>query len=81
MSKRLIKFHDPHEVQDFANKVSRYPYDMDLKRGRYIVDAKSILSILSMGFDNKIELKVYEDESEELNGLWNDISPYLAPVR
>ena len=33
-------------LKNFVSLVNRYPYDMDLRSGRYVVDAKSILGIL-----------------------------------
>ena len=34
---RCIKTSD---ILEFVRKVEKYPYDMDMKRGRYIVDAE-----------------------------------------
>ena len=48
---------------------------MDMKHGRYIVDAKSLLGLMNLGFQKKIELKVYGDDCEE---LWNDIREFVA---
>ena len=36
-------------------------FDMDLKKGRVVVDAKSLLGIVHLGINNIIELQVYED--------------------
>lgn len=77
MSKKIIVFQNPNEILDFVNKVAKYPYDMDMKRGRFIVDAKSLLGIMNLGFKNEIELKVYEEESD-CSELWTEIAPYLA---
>ena len=35
-------------VKNFVSLVNRYPYDMDLRSGRYVVDAKSILGIFPL---------------------------------
>lgn len=75
MSKIKVVFQDPKEVLDFVNKVEKYPYDMDMKRGRFIVDAKSILGIMNLGLNEEIELKVYHDECGELKKA---ISQYVA---
>ena len=48
---------------------------MDMKRGRYIVDAKSLLGLMNLGFRSKIELNVYEDDCED---LWDDIREFVA---
>ena len=52
MNQMIIKFQNPEEVLDFVNKVAKYPYDMDMKRGRFVVDAKSILGIMNLGFNH-----------------------------
>lgn len=81
MCKKTLKLHSLDEMKDFANIVSRYPCDMDLKRGSLVVDAKSLLSLIYMGCDNKLELCVYENEyTNDLNALLNDIEPYIAAV-
>ena len=68
MSKRIVVFQNPSDILEFVRKVEKYPYDMDMKRGRYIVDAKSLLGLMNLGFQNEIELKVYEEECDD---LWN----------
>lgn len=75
MSKKMIMFDKPEDVLDFVNKVVKYPFNMDMKRGRFVVDAKSILGIMNLGFKTEIELQVYHDECEQ---LWSDIGKYLA---
>ena len=37
-----IKLSLAENVKSFVNVVSRYPYDMDLRAGRHVVDAKSV---------------------------------------
>lgn len=57
MNKRLVVFQGPNDVVEFVRKVTKYPYDMDMKHGRYIVGAKSLLGLMNLGFQKKIELK------------------------
>lgn len=71
----MIKFRNPEEVLEFVNKVAKYPYDMDMKRGRFVVDAKSILGIMNLGFNNPIELKIYDEDCSELK---DELSKYKA---
>lgn len=66
MMEMFIKFKNPDEVLDFVNKVGKYPYDMDMKRGRFVVDGKSILGIINLGFNNIIQLKVYGENCHDL---------------
>ena len=54
------------EVKTFVNIVNRYDYDMDLRAGRHVVDAKSILGIFSLDLSRPIALEVYADSCDEL---------------
>lgn len=75
MSKLNVTFKNPSEVLDFIKKVEKYPYDMDLSRGSIVVDAKSLLGIMNLGFNQKVDLIVY---SEECDALCRDIEQYIA---
>lgn len=44
-----VKFKEPKEITNFCAQVKKYiNSDVDAKCGRYIVDAKSILGMLSL---------------------------------
>ncbi|MBP3636016.1 MAG: HPr family phosphocarrier protein [Clostridia bacterium] len=70
-----IKLSLAENVKTFVNTVNRYPYDMDLRAGRHVVDAKSILGIFSLDLSKPITLEVYCDECDD---LMNDIQSFLA---
>ncbi len=62
-------------VNKFVNIVGRYPYDMDLRAGRHVVDAKSILGIFSLDLSSPITLEIFSDDCED---LLKEIKPFLA---
>lgn len=62
-------------VKDFVAAVSKYPYDIDLRSGRHVVDAKSILGIFSLDLNKPITLEVYDDNCED---LLEDVKPFMA---
>lgn len=53
-------------VKNFVSIVNHYPYDMDLRSGRYVVDAKSILGIFSIDLSRPITLSIYSDDCGDL---------------
>ena len=61
-----IKLCFAEEVKTFVNVANRYDYDMDLRAGRHVVDAKSILGIFSLDLSKPITLEVYADECDDL---------------
>ena len=61
-----IKLSTIEEVRRFVNEVTKCEYELDLKSGRYIVDAKSIMGIFSLDLLNKIEVTAHTDNCDEL---------------
>jgi len=61
-----IKLSFAEEVKTFVNVANRYDYDMDLRVGRHVVDAKSILGIFSLDLSKPITLEVYSDDYDDL---------------
>lgn len=62
-------------VKSFVNIVNRYPYDVDLRSGRHVVDAKSLLGIFSLDLSKPIIMEIYCDSCED---LLSDIKPFMA---
>ena len=69
-----IKLSFAEEVKTFVNIANRYPYDMDLRAGRHVVDAKSILGIFSLDLSQPITLEIYADDCE---ALVKDLGPFV----
>ena len=57
-----VKFSAIDQVQTFIDDIRKIPYDVDAYHGNYIVDAKSVLGILSLSLGREIELKVRTDD-------------------
>ena len=66
MKSVMIRLSLVENVNKFVNVVSRYPFEMDLRAGRHVVDAKSILGIFSLDLSRPITLDIYSDDCDEL---------------
>ena len=74
MKSVMIRLSLVENVNTFVNIVSRYPFEMDLRAGRHVVDAKSILGIFSLDLSRPITLEIYSDDCEQLLA---DIQPFM----
>lgn len=61
-----IRLRTISDVNRFVATVSRVPYECDIVCGRYVVDAKSIMGILSLDTSNDLDLHIYADDCGEL---------------
>jgi len=74
MKSVMIRLSLVENVNKFVNIVSRYPFEMDLRAGRHVVDAKSILGIFSLDLSRPITLEIYHDDCKQ---LLEEISPFM----
>ena len=75
MKSVMIRLSLVENVNHFVNIVTRYPYEMDLRAGRHVVDAKSILGIFSLDLSRPITLEIYNDNCAD---LLEEIAPFVS---
>ena len=66
MISRNIKFNSETEIVECVNEMSKQPYNVDLSRGRFVVDAKSILGVFCLGIGQMIRMDIHSDHAENL---------------
>lgn len=69
-----IRLNQVSDVKDFAKLTSDWPWKQELRSGRYIVDAKSILGIMSLDLSKPVEYWCEEYEPE----LKHEIDKYAV---
>ena len=53
-------------VKEFVKIVQDYPYEIDLKSDKYVVDAKSILGIFSLDLSKPLVIEIHSDNCDDL---------------
>ena len=51
-----------NDVKEFVNAVTLCDFDVDLVSGKYVIDAKSIMGILSLDLAQPVTMVVHTDE-------------------
>lgn len=70
-----IKLTSIQDIHSFVNLVNKYGMEVDLSSGRYIVNAKSIMGILSLDLANPVILTAHADDCD---ALLSDLSEYMV---
>ncbi len=60
-----IKLDSIERIKSFNQKVQKFPEDFDLEQGRYYIDAKSMMGLLSLDLNAPIDLHFQASQSEE----------------
>ena len=74
MVTKKIKLATIPDVKTFVNYSTKFGGDIDLIAGHYIVDAKSIMGILSLDLSHPIIMQIQTDDCEEFLA---NISPFI----
>ena len=75
MKSIVILLNTTDSVKNFVSTISKYDYEMDLRSGRYVVDAQSLLGIFSLDLNKPVILEIYSSDCED---LINDIKQYIC---
>ena len=66
MVERQIKLNSTEDVKEFVNEATKCDFDIDISYNRIVIDAKSLLGILSMDLTRVLTVKCY-GESQRFN--------------
>lgn len=66
MAQSKIKLNATEEVQEFVNAATRCDFDVDVYYNRFLIDAKSILGVLSLDLTKVLTVDCH-GESKEFN--------------
>ncbi len=69
MIKETIILDSLEKVNDFVKKAMTKDYDIDLRSGKYIVNAKSIMGIFSLDLTKPITLTAEIDDQDFLEEI------------
>lgn len=71
----LVKFEQAEQIYDFVRIMSKCDFDADIKLGSCIVDAKSIVGVLSLAKARTVELILH---TEDCGSLKEKIAMFAA---
>ena len=62
----VIRLNSIEKVKDFVSRVSTFDCDIDVLYRRYILDAKSIMALLSVDLMQPLNVVIHSDDYEDL---------------
>lgn len=69
MMKFQIQLNSIEDVIRMVNHLEQYEQPVDAKIGSYMVDATSLMGLISMGLGKKVELLVHGDVTENFHQM------------
>lgn len=66
MTKINVKLETIKDIEKFINITKDYDFDIDFISGKYIVNGKSLMGILSLDLSKPVEAHIHSDEAGDL---------------
>ena len=76
MKSMLVQLPLTEKAKEFVRLAQSYPYEILLKSGKFVVNAKSLLGVLSLDHSKPITVEVYGDDCDE---LMQQLHAYAVP--
>lgn len=54
------------DLKEFVRITSSFESDIDIVKGRYVIDAKSLMGILSLDFSKDISIVIHSENEDEI---------------
>lgn len=65
------------DLKDFINKASSFESPIDMQKGRYVIDAKSVMGVLSLDFSEGVTVVLHSNNNKEIERFNSEMGVYL----
>ena len=73
-----IKLETIEDIRNFVGILAKYSCDLDLKSGRYTVDARSLMGIFSLDLVKPVEFLVHSDDAGVTDAIFADVKVWTV---
>ena len=73
-----IKLSTIEDIRNFVGVLAKYSVDLDLKSGRYTVDARSLMGIFSLDLVQPVEFIVQSDDDSVTDAIFADVKTWIV---
>ena len=65
-TKITVTLNDFSKIKKFSSDVVKFESDIDLVKGRYIIDAKSTIGIFTLDLSSPVDVIIHSDNEDEI---------------
>ena len=65
-TKITVALNDFIKIKNFSSVVVKFESDIDLVKGRYIIDAKSTIGIFTLDLSSPVDVVIHSDDEDEI---------------
>ena len=66
ITKITVTLNDFSKIKKFSSDVVKFESDIDLVKGRYIIDAKSTIGIFTLDLSSPVDVVIHSGDEDEI---------------
>ena len=66
ITKITVTLNDFSKIKKISSEVVKFKSDIDLVKGRYIIDAKSTIGIFTLDLSSPVDVIIHSDNEDEI---------------
>ena len=74
----IVNLNDVETVKRFVDDMRKIECDVDLVKGHYVIDAKSIMGVFSISLDQPVTARIHSDDEEVIKKFEELCTKYSA---
>lgn len=78
MCEFAIKLNTIEDVKNLVSDITEFECDFEIVSGRFVVDAKSIMGILSLDLSKKLMLVIQSDDEYKIDKIKDKIGRFIV---
>ena len=71
--KYLVNLNKTNSINKFVENISKYECDIDIIKGNYIIDAKSLMGIFTLDLSEDVTIEIHSDDKNVITKFEEDI--------
>lgn len=76
MTKVTVNLNEMGKVNRFVNVVATFESDIDVVRGRYVIDGRSIMGLFSLDLSKPIDVILHSEDEKEISRFIEAMKKY-----
>jgi phosphotransferase system HPr-like phosphotransfer protein len=69
MTSIKVNLDSVNKVKEFVEITGKFPEDLDLAHGKYVIDAKSLMGIFSLDLSKPLDLTINSDDEDRVEEI------------
>ena len=65
-TKITVVLNDFNKIKKFSSEISKFESDIDLVKGRYVIDAKSTIGIFTLNLSHPVNVEIHSNDKDEI---------------